>query len=1054
MGSAQIQAGKAYVAIYGDNKPLVEAMKQLSPSIRKQGEALAKIGEATASTFAKGNAEIEATSRQADRAQISLVAMATAGQSVSTAAQSAMIATAESSKRTAGGVETIVARMNEVKPATKGFASAFAQLKTADVTLANGAFGVSSLITLLKGGGPAAKPLLDMMTGILGKAEKIKAIKPGATKSPFDLGALASPSAVPGSSGGSSSSGGLETVRGIADKLKQTYNRIYGLIQSRGISPANVSGGTKLYDQEAIDALAKAIKDLDDKKKGQGGNSGAMRAATAVASRLHAKIVDASSGKTANMLGLQSAYEVITTGGKKAIDSIRNSERAMYALGAAGGVAAGVVDGAWKTLVNGGKAATVVAVNVAGGLAGVKGAFAPVFGQMTALQRVANSAQWASLFFGSRTQRKVAKQMGLEADAAAIGEAFARGWVPGFLKYARLGIPRAITSTIRGVASVPGSIIGGIGGLVFGRHGTSGDVDDLGNTAARVAPKLGLLQRGIDNASAAARSGSGFFRSLTSNAGGILAGGLGILASIARLSGNGNENARSRIDAVGSSASSQRRSVQSTSELAFGAEATGSSLKTLDSGMNHFRDTVKKANEGNETATEQLNKLGLSAEKLSAMNTDQTMKRLGQALAGIKDPAERDRMAIAALGESGAELVPLLMDLDAYRVKAKASGAIISQADVEASKKMALAMSQLKAVLSSAWNRIGTASIQGTTQWIQGAAKFIEKNQAILTGLLKIVAAIGAAAGAFVLWEHFGGPVLAVVRSIGIATLGLLSPLGLVTLAIGAGVVAWMRFTKSGRDAASYLGKIFKQFYEYFMDLWGGVIAAVKKGELGLAWQITVAGMRLTFFEFVQGIGVSWNALLRLMFTGQKLLADSWAFVWSKMVDGFLGAAKIIANGLERLLQMIPGVPREFKIAVWGAQAGINILDGEAEKNRQKALQANEAAMQKQIAALPKDDQARINQLRQELALLQAQARKMEVDPQKKPAAFNPDQIGAGAMKDGGQAGTFSAIAAVGLGGGAVLDKIAANTKRTFEEIEKAAKIKGKRLVFGNGVGF
>ena len=118
MGSAQIQAGKAYVAIYGDNKPLVEAMKNLTPQVRKQGEALAKIGEATAATFSKGNAEIANTTGEAKTAQIALIAMAQAGQSVSAAAQGAMISTSESTKRTADGVDKLVEKMEQLKPAT------------------------------------------------------------------------------------------------------------------------------------------------------------------------------------------------------------------------------------------------------------------------------------------------------------------------------------------------------------------------------------------------------------------------------------------------------------------------------------------------------------------------------------------------------------------------------------------------------------------------------------------------------------------------------------------------------------------------------------------------------------------------------------------------------------------------------------------------------------------------------------------------------------------------------------------------------------------------
>ena len=91
MGLGQIQAGKAYVSIYGDKSPLVLSLQEMGPEIRKQGEMLAKIGAATSNNFNKSNVAIAGTSDRAAAAEAALQGMRAAANSVSSAAQMAMV---------------------------------------------------------------------------------------------------------------------------------------------------------------------------------------------------------------------------------------------------------------------------------------------------------------------------------------------------------------------------------------------------------------------------------------------------------------------------------------------------------------------------------------------------------------------------------------------------------------------------------------------------------------------------------------------------------------------------------------------------------------------------------------------------------------------------------------------------------------------------------------------------------------------------------------------------------------------------------------------------
>jgi hypothetical protein len=1049
MGIGQIQAGKAYVSIYGDKSPLVLALQEMGPEIRKQGEMLAKIGAATSNNFSKSNVAIAETSDRAAAAEAALQGMRASANSVSRAAQAAMISTAETSRITADGVTKIVNRMDQVKPAAKGFAAAFASIKNADVTLASGAFGVASMINLLKAGGPAAKPLLDALNGITGKASKIpKAVTSattagagasGTTGGGMDLGALSK----------TSNTSGIHTVSGIAAQLNQTYARIYGLIKSRKIMETGKSGNTKLYDQAAIDALKKAIESIDAGKA----NPSALGAAQNWANAIYQKIVSSSKGNISNMMGLQSMYEIMEAGGKKAYQSIVENERVMTGLGVAAGIAKGSVDGAWKTIVNGSKLAAIVGVNIAGGLAGVKGVFAPVLGQMTALQKAANSAQWATLFVGSREQRKIAKQMGLEADAAAIGEAFARGWIPGFAKYLKIGIPRAILSGTRGLASLPGMAIGGAFSLF--RRGQSDEINKIGSAAAGETPRVNLLTEAIVHASRAVSASRSIFGLFGRVAGSTLSGSFSALASIGHIGSSHTDSASNKALDIGASATSQRRSVGSTAELAFGAEATGTSLKTVDSAMDHFKSTVKSANDGTEKSIELMNKLGVSAEKLASMSTDQVMQKLGQALNRIKDPADRDRVAIEALGESGTELVPLLTDLEGFRARAQQSGSLLTEKDVAAAKAMKLAMSQLKATLSNLWNTIGAASIRSTTAWIEGAARFIEKNQGIVGTLMKITAGIVGAAGAFVIWDHLGGPVMTLMRGIGFAVAALASPLGLVTLGITAGVAAWAYFTTSGNQAISHLMQIFGEFHKFFNDVWSGIVAAVKKGDLALAGRIAWAGLQLGFLEAVRAMGGDWQKFLRMSLNGARVFSAAWNNVWTGMVSGWRNAQNFIAKGITRLMGMIAGKDEATIREEMATLDQMADFDNKAHQAKMKqAFDDQQSQIDAMQNALIPDDK-RIAQLKAELAQMVAQAKAAEINPANKPANIGTPEFGAASSgKSSSQAGTFSAIAAVGLGGGNVMDKIERNTAETTVALKKIASSKTKKMVFGGGAGF
>lgn len=1131
MGIGQIEAGKAYVRIYGDDSPLQQSIRNLRPEIRAQGEALARVGESAASAFIRGASEIANATNKSKVAATSFNIAAIASNEFSKKTESALQATAEATKATATATQQLVNQTAKAQPAAKGFAAAINQIARADVTLANGAFGVASIVQALKGGGEHAKPLLSILTGIVGKAQDLKATKLSESmKSAAGLGApkVGDGSGLPvDSKSGPASTGGI-TVSELAKKFNEEKSAVRRALQKIGASAIGKLGSANVYDGSVTGELDKhfAAKNAPNTRP----------AAGTPAKSSTESVRNAINGSTTNLLGMQTVYKGLETAGTKAFNSIGksaavnnmtvktyaeiasdamkmlNNDTVKFAAGFASGAVVGTIQGITKSLYTMGRVGTIAAVNVAGGMAGFKGAWSPSWGKLSPLQKTANNALGASLMFGSKEQRAVAKQMSLQADAAAVGEAFGRGWLPGFAKYAQVGIPRAISGGLRGMAGLPLAATRGLIGMFTGSKSAAKGTDDLGKAATTATSKLSFLQRSMDSVkrSATGMGGAG------SGAAKFALGVGGVLAAVAGVTSKSREGAVERMEGIGASASANKRTVESTSQLDFAATSTGTSLKTLDKAFDELDSTIKDGIGGKEAAVETFNKLGLSAERLKGMDIDDKMKRVGQALANIKDPLERDRLAIKLLGDSGAELIPMLTDLQALRGQATANNAVVSLADVEAAKQMSQAMSALKSVVTSAWNQIGAASIRSTTAWFSGAVKVIQKNQQLTGVVLKIAAALAAAAGAFVLISVYGPPVMAALTATVTALSGALvaglaavaSPIGLTVAAIGLGVAAWMRFTESGQAAAAWFGQNLSEIGGIFSETWGGIIAAIGSGELTLAAEIALAGVKAAFFQTLNMLGISWTGIMEVMYGAWSLLSDAvvngwaviqsafatvstniamgwtvlaggidkiWSNVWASILQTFNSASTAIGKWMTWLYGKASGMSDKEIKDIQDTQdemsaethksaeskrqtiftpemiSNLNEVDqigkekqARIESNRKAGLASNEQALADRMAALLPDSE-RLSGQKAELKRLSDKAK--AVDPEKKPPHFVPDSQMESAGKQS-VAGTFSAMAAMGMGGPSPLNEIANETRESrkiLAEIRRNQTKGGKR---------
>ena len=174
---------------------------------------------------------------------------------------------------------------------------------------------------------------------------------------------------------------------------------------------------------------------------------------------------------------------------------------------------------------------------------------------------------------------------------------------------------------------------------------------------------------------------------------------------------------------------------------------------------------------------------------------------------------------------------------------------------------------------------------------------------AAITGIGLAISGTGIALGGLVTG-------LGVLSSIAAA---VLSPLGLIASALAAGGYLWATYTESGKSAVNGLMTVLGDLTQTVKDTFGGIFDAIAGGNLALAGEIALTGLRIAFLQGLSAIskifGGRFGDLLGSigkMISGGDF-AGAWdtavlgmAAVWDGFVEGivavFTDAARVIAE--------------------------------------------------------------------------------------------------------------------------------------------------------------
>lgn len=369
--------------------------------------------------------------------------------------------------------------------------------------------------------------------------------------------------------------------------------------------------------------------------------------------------------------------------------------------------------------------------------------------------------------------------------------------------------------------------------------------------------------------------------SLTAAAGTAL-GGFG--AALKQFSDFGSEIA----DSIGRTSLSSNL----TQALKMQAEESGASLANVERTVARLQRTIGDAAKGNETASKQFERLGLSVSDLQRMSPDEQFLAVVEAISRITDPALRANAAFDVLGRGAASLMSIIAGgsepIRRFQEELGRMGLLLTDDDVRMADELGDAWGRLTATLGAAVRQVGAALAPAMLKLVEaaqaaatGIATVVQNNRGLVVGAAIATVAVGGlglaltavgAAGLFASGVMAGFGTIVTITG---AVLGaILSPIGLIIGSVAlltAGLIglgAYILFTSETGKAG------FNALWSVASQTLGGIFEAIKNGKWDLAMKVAMAGVGLAFETVVAGMMNTWAEFQRKFFESLTAIAD------------------------------------------------------------------------------------------------------------------------------------------------------------------------------------
>jgi hypothetical protein len=483
------------------------------------------------------------------------------------------------------------------------------------------------------------------------------------------------------------------------------------------------------------------------------------------------------------------------------------------------------------------------------------------------------------------------------------------------------------------------------------------------------------------------------------------------------------------------------KSVEVLQELGYAAEQTGTSMAVIEKAINKARSE------------------GKNFEEMAAQ------------IASIQDPALQSQKAIELFGvRLGAQLVPMLRDLPELQKQFRELGLGMSGRDAAAADDLGDSFLDLRLVIKSARDAIGSALAPTVTTATKAITRialtirdWVKENRELFVSALKIgvvVMGVGAVITAIGTGMVIAGASIAAFSTLlGVAATvisAIVSPIGLVVAGL-IGLSTWFATsTEWGRQFVQTLMGYFGTLLDTAKETFGGIADALAAGDLALAAKVAWAGIQLEWLQGTNWIREKWadfkdfylRTTTEVVYKAMELWTNLSSYavgIWTKMETKSRSIGESIGHWLTRSSDpdlrrdqdaahevALKQIEEEGKARINAVAIGRDNSLAEIDAAREAAQGTRDTAFNKETA----DREKALADAKSELAALKEKAavkrkeKELGKGPEFKPGAFN---LGSGAV-EAKVFGSFSAASLTAGGGGGTQQKLLDETKEARME--------------------
>lgn len=175
-----------------------------------------------------------------------------------------------------------------------------------------------------------------------------------------------------------------------------------------------------------------------------------------------------------------------------------------------------------------------------------------------------------------------------------------------------------------------------------------------------------------------------------------------------------------KLDGIGKASGNLGITTERYQKLAYAARRTNTSMQMVEMAMMKARKLSGDLAVGNAEAAKTFNLLGLRAEDLKNLKTDQMFDRIVTSLQAIDDPLKRSAVQAKLFGESGEQLNNFLRDYSTLGAEAARRGMIIKAEEVKKAEDLKDAIENLNTAMTA------LAANTGVAGWMKSIAEGLE----------------------------------------------------------------------------------------------------------------------------------------------------------------------------------------------------------------------------------------------------------------------------------------------------------------------------------------